>query len=156
MSAPRKLPDRLTLSILRDKGWRLADIAEEYGVSEVAVWKALNKGDLTRTYNYRQYLPWEVEKKHQSSAVMVNFRSIIRQRNGQHLDEVSERRLSRWLQELEDSDVVVAYHPDCPPNPASSVGGFYYVKRRPSDRWIVRQPGETDSSGSKDPIEPAV
>lgn len=147
MAAPRKLPDRLTLAILRDKGWRLKDIAAEYDVSEVAVWKAMNKGNLTRGYNYRDYLPWEVEKRHQSSKPMVHFRNIMRQRNGEVLDTGAERRLSRWLQDLEDSNVVVAYHPACPPNPASSSGGFYYVERKPTDRWIIREPKEGEDPG---------
>jgi hypothetical protein len=150
MAAPKKLPDRLTLAILRDKGWRMKDIAAEYGVSETAVWKALNKGGLTNQYTYRDYLPWEIDKKHQTAKVMVHFRNLVRQRNGEEVDSGAERRLARWLQDLEDSNVVVAYHVDAPPNPASSSGGFYYVPRQAGDRWIVRDPGSEFSQNDED------
>ena len=158
MVAPRKLPDRLTLAILREKGWRLKDIAEEYGVSETAVWKALNKASLTKGYNYRDYLPWEIDKKHRTTKIMVHFRDQIRMWNDEEIDTGAERRLKAWLKDLEDSDVVVAYHKDAPPNPASSSGGFYYVRREPRDQWIIRMPDPEDqvSEDGGDSQKPSV
>lgn len=141
MPAKRMLPDTATLRRMRANGWRLKDIAKEYGVSQAAVWKALERADLTvaRT-TYADILPWKIEAEHRATSIMQKFRMILRQRKGEVLGETEQRYLDTWLKLLEDSNVVVNYHPDAPPNDASKKGGFYYVERLPTDKWIVREP----------------
>ncbi|MDN4612310.1 hypothetical protein [Arthrobacter burdickii] len=85
-------------------------------------------------------LPWDVAAHHKTTAVMERFRTISKQQNGLDTSPVEERLLEAWLQGLADNDVVVNYHPDAPPNDASSRGGFYYVPRQPRDKWILRAP----------------
>lgn len=141
MPAVRKLPDTATLRRLRNNGWKLAEIAAEFDVSEGAVWKALNRGGAQEPrHTYRDLIPWDVAPEHRTVAVMDRFRSIVKQRRGILLRENEERLLSEWLEGLEESGMVVAYHPDAPANAASSKGGFYYVPKLPSDEWIVRKP----------------
>jgi hypothetical protein len=126
---------------MRNNGWRLADIAAEYGVTEGAVWKALNRAGVDDPRpTYRDLVPWDIDEKHRTTAVMARLRSITKQRRGQLLGEQEERLLSDWLEGLEENGLVVAYHPAAPPNSASRKGGFYYVPRSPADEWIIRQP----------------
>lgn len=141
MPADRRLPDSTTLRQLRAQGWRLKDIGREYGVTEAAVFKALERaGFSTARQTYLDILPWDIDPKHRSTAIAQRFRSIIRQRRGQALNKTEEHLLEAWLQSMKDNNVVLNYHKDAPPNDASRLGGFYYVPREPYDTWIVRMP----------------
>lgn len=141
MPARRKLPDKATLRSLRNKGWRLEDIAEEYGVTTGGVWRALERAGYTENVpTYRDILPWKIEDRHKATAIMDRFRAIVRQRKGGQLSEAEARLLADWLRNLEERNIVVAYHPDAPPNAASKKGGFYYVPKEPFDEWIIRDP----------------
>jgi len=141
MPAKRMLPDTATLRRMRANNWRLKDIAEEYGVTQAAVWKALERADLTASrVTYSDILPWKIAPEHRATSIMQKFRMIMRQRKGESLGETEQRYLDTWLQMLDDSNVVVNYHPEAPANDASKKGGFYYVERLPTDKWIVREP----------------
>ncbi len=87
-------------------------------------------------------LPWKIQNQHKTTAVMERFRTISKQKNGLDTTAEEERLLDNWLRGLADNDVIVNYHPDAPPNDASSKGGFYYVPRAPEDTWIVRLPSD--------------
>jgi hypothetical protein len=141
MPAVRRLPDGTTLRRLRSQGWRLKDIAETYGVTEAAVWKALERAGLTvpqKTVN--DIIPWEIADEHKATAVMERFRSIMKQQKGILLRPEEERLLNRWLRDLQENGVVVDYHPDAPANAASRKGGFFYRERTEDDDWIIRRP----------------
>lgn len=141
MSAIRKLPDDATLRRLRTQGWTQREIAETYKVSESAVWKALTRaGYADPVPTYRDLIPWRIDEAHKAVAIMERFRSIVKQQKGAPLRPEEEHLLNRWLQDLEANDLVVGYHPDAPPNTASTKGGFYYVPREPTDDWIIRRP----------------
>lgn len=141
MPAVRKLPDNTTLRQLRAQGWRLIDIAKEYGVTEAGVWKALERAGFTKERaTYKDVLPWEIADEHKATAIMDRFRAITKQHAGGELNPEEDRLLKEWLYELADNDVVVAYHKDAPANSASRKGGFYYVPREPQDEWIIRMP----------------
>lgn len=145
MPAVRKLPDGTTLRRLRSQGWTLKDIAETYDVTEAAVWKALERAGYTvpqKTVN--DIIPWNVADQHKSTAIMERFRSIVKQQKGALLRPGEEQLLNRWLHDLTANNVVVAYHPDAPPNAASRKGGFYYTERDEQDDWIIRRPMNTD------------
>lgn len=143
MSAIRKLPDMTTLVRLRRNDWTLDEIAEEYGVTRTAVWKALERGGKTNPLpNYKDIIPWRVEPEHRSTAVMVRIRSLVKQRQGLPLPEGEERLLKDWLLGMEEAGVVLNYHPEAPANAASSKGGFYYSPREERDEWIFRVPAE--------------
>lgn len=145
MPATRKLPDLTTLTRLRSQGWRLKDIAEAYDVTEAAVWKALERGGYTVPQkNVHDVIPWDVADEHKATAIMERFRSIVKQQKGALLRADEEKLLNRWLHDLTVNNVVVAYHPDAPPNAASRKGGFYYTERKPEDEWIIRRP-KTDT-----------
>lgn len=143
MPAVRKLPDPTVLRRLRELNWSLAEIAQEYDVTEGAVWIALDRaGQVPALPTYADLLPWKVATEHKMTAIMGRFRSINRQKRGLPLTKPDERLLNEWLASLEENNVVVNYHPDAPPNDASSKGGFYYVPREPRDKWIIREPDE--------------
>jgi len=130
---------------LRSQGWTLKDIAATYDVTEAAVWKALERAGFTvpqKTVN--DVIPWSVADQHKSTAIMERFRSIVKQQKGSLLRSSEEQLLNRWLHDLTANNVVVAYHPDAPPNAASRKGGFYYIERTPDDDWIIRRPMDTD------------
>lgn len=141
MPASRKLPDSATLRRLRREGWTQRRIAETYEVSESAVWKALHSGGYTKPLpTYKDILPWDIADEHKAVAIMERFRAINKQRQGLKLRPEEEQRLKAWLRELNAEGLVVAYHPEAPPNSASSKGGFYYLPKTDSDEWIIRRP----------------
>lgn len=142
MPANRKLPDSTTLRRLRAQGHTQKEIAATYGVSESAVWKALQRAGYTDPQvTYRDILPWEIDEAHKATAVMERFRSIVKQKKGAPLRPEEEVLLQRWLRDLEANELVVNYHPEAPANSASTKGGFYYVpKNAEIDDWIIRRP----------------
>ena len=142
MPTVRKLPDTATLRRLRSQGWTQKQIAETYGASESAVWKALQRaGYINPQPTYKDILPWDIAEAHKATAIMERFRSIVKQTKGAPLRPDEEQLLQRWLRDLEANELVVAYHPEAPANSASSKGGFYYVpKDAAQDEWIIRRP----------------
>lgn len=137
----RKLPDNATLMRLRGQGWTQREIAETYGATESAVWKALSRaGYMEPQATYKDVLPWDIDEAHKAVAVMERFRSIVKQQKGGALRPDEEALLKRWLRDLEANDLVVNYHPAAPANAASSKGGFYYVPKTADDDWIIRRP----------------
>ena len=144
MAAPRKLPDARTLLDLRERGMTLAGIADLYGVTESGVQRALARAEANvgrRTY--RDILPWAIDSAHRSTAIMGHLRVLARQRSGLEASEGELSALHAWLDWLDEHQLVLNYHPEAPPNPASRIGGFYYMDRRPDDEWILRQPATT-------------
>lgn len=141
MPTVRKLPDTATLRRLRNQGWTQKRIAESYGASESAVFKALQRaGYIDPQVTYKDILPWDIAEPHKATAIMERFRSIVKQRKGTVLRPEEERLLNQWLKDLEVNDLVVTYHPEAPANSASTKGGFYYVPRTADDDWIIRRP----------------
>ena len=141
MPTPRRLPDTTTLLRLRRNGWTLDKIAAEYGVTRTGVWKALERSGQTNPVpTYKDVIPWTINAEHQATAVMVRIRSIVRQRQGEILPGTQARLLSEWLRGMEESGVVLNYHPEAPANAASAKGGFYYVPRESNDKWFFRVP----------------
>lgn len=141
MPAIKKLPDSATLRRLRANGFTQRDIAKTYGVSDSAVWKALQRAGYTEPQaTYKDILPWDIADEHKTTAVMERFRSLVKQNNGGVLRREDELLLNRWLHDLEVNNLVVNYHPEAPSNSASTKGGFYYVPRTPDDDWIIRRP----------------
>lgn len=142
MPAIRKLPDKATLRRMRTSGWTQRRIAETYGVSESAVWKALMRAGYTEPLaTYKDIIPWEIADEHKTVAIMERFRAIVKQKKGAKLRPEEESRLQQWLRDLEANGLVVSYHKAAPPNSASSKGGFFYIpKDVEQDDWIIRRP----------------
>ena len=141
MAGTRKLPSTQILIDMRSRGMKLKEIAALYDVGEPAVWRALERaGAIESKSGWKDLLPWKVAPEHKTTAVMARFRTILKQKNGEPTTDVEERLLREWLKGLQDHNLVVNYHPDAPPNAASSKGGFYYVPRQDGDEWIIRLP----------------
>jgi hypothetical protein len=150
MPAPRKLPDNTILRTLRAQGHLLKDIAKEYDVTEAAVWKALERAGYTdRKETYKDIVPWDIDPKHRSTAITQRFRSIMRQRRGQELNQTEEHLLNAWLKSMKDNNVVLDYHVDAPPNDASRLGGFFYTPRLPEDEGFIRMPKKKPAETKK-------
>lgn len=145
MAGTKKLPPVEILVDMRSRGMKLKEIAAAYDVGEPAVWRALERaGKIEKKSGWAELLPWKVAPQHKTTAVMARFRTILKQKNGDPTTDVEERLLREWLEGLRDNDVVVNYHPDAPPNVASSKGGFYYVPRKDTDEWIIRLPKKAE------------
>jgi hypothetical protein len=136
MAAPRLLPDRTTLERLRRNGATYKAIAEQYGVSETAVYFQLKQAGIAkdRTVTHKGLIPWTVRGEHHHTHPALMLRTLSRRAQG--LENAPERdaMLNKWLGEMKEANAVVCYDPDMGPNPASPVtGGWFYMKRRPSD-----------------------
>lgn len=141
MSAIRKLPDATTLVRLRRNGWTLDQIAEEYGVTRTAVWKALERsGNTNPLPSYKDLVPWKVEQEHRGTAAMARIRSLVKQQQGVPLREGEAKLLKEWLAGMEDAGVILNYHPEAPSNAASTKGGFYFSPRQLGEKGLFREP----------------
>jgi hypothetical protein len=142
MPAPRKLPDNTTLRQLRAQGWTLAQIADKYNVTEAAVWKALERAGFTENKEtYNDIIPWEIDVRHRSTAIVQRFRSLMKIKKGIPLNPTEQHLLDTWIKVMKENDVVLDYHPDAPENDASRLGGFFYTPRLTEEgEGIVRKP----------------
>lgn len=147
MPAPRLLPDTETLKRLRREGWTYQNIADEYGVSRGAVYLQLQSVGATKQRpSYRHLLPWTVAKPHVFAHPAMMLRLLGRREAGAEISPPKARMLDKWLREMREADVVVCYHRDMAPNPASpTTGGFYYSRRRPEDGDSVIRMTDQDS-----------
>lgn len=148
MAAPRLLPDKTTLARLRRSGKTYAEIADEYGVTETAVYLRLKADGLVtdRKVSHKELIPWQVRGIHAHAHPALMLRTLSRRVQGLENPASRERMLDRWLAELKAANVVVCYDPDMPENDASpKTGGWYYMRRRKSDgNDLIRvtKPGE--------------
>jgi len=134
MPAPRLLPTSDVLRKHRSEGMTYEEIGKMYGVSKGAVYQALRNANQTKTRpDHSKYIPWTVRTEHAQARPNGMLRLYSRREQGETLPAVKERMLDKWLAELKEANVVVCYHRDMAPNPASPTGGWYYSKRRPSD-----------------------
>lgn len=135
MAFPRRLPDNSVLQDLRRQGWTYDQIAQRYGVSRGAVYLRLREANAVKERpDYSHLIPWTVATKHDNAFPLLMLRNLGRRQSGAELPPVKARMLDKWLAEVKEADVVVCYHPDYPPNPASrDAGGFYYSRRKPTD-----------------------
>jgi hypothetical protein len=153
MPAPRKLPSNEVLLKLREKGLSYAQIADEYGVTEGAVYWQLRDAGATKTRaDHSKYLPWKVKIEHAHTRPATLLRYLSRHEHAENgraepLPAAKERMVTKWLADLETAGVVVCYDRDMPPNPASpKTGGFYYSRRteKDGDNIIRCAPEERD------------
>jgi hypothetical protein len=130
MPYPKSLPDSGTLAQLR-RTQTIREIAETYGVTEVAVHYALHDAGLTEAAAPR-VMPWTLRAEHKQARPANMIRTWFRRERGDtDIPPYKLRSLELWLEELEDLGVVVDYDPEAPPNPASPIhGGFIFVDRR--------------------------
>lgn len=136
MAAPRKLPDTTTLERLRRNGATYKDIAEQFDVTETAVYLRLKAEGLTeeRKVSHSELIPWKVKIEHQHDHPALMLRCLSRRRQGLGNSAARDSMLDLWLDQVEAASVVVMYDPDAPANPASPVhGGWFYARRKPSD-----------------------
>lgn len=135
MAAPRLLPDRTTLERLRRQGVTYKEIAEMYGVTDVAVYFRLKDDGLTkdRRVSHKDLIPWKVKREHQHAHPALMLRVLSRRRQGLPNSPARDAMLDRWLADLEEANAVVCYDPDMPENDASRWGGWFYMARKRSD-----------------------
>ena len=136
----RKLPAASVLQKHRaDDGMTLTEIAKKYGTTPAAVWHALDRANMTDAVPmYNEIVPWKIQPQHRSLAIVEQFRRLAKRAKGLPMNVNDEKSLNNWLRDMVHANVVVAYHPDAPPNSASKTGGFYYVMREDydGDRWF--------------------
>jgi hypothetical protein len=150
MPAPRILPTTDILLALRrphhrhcplgdactGKAHSYAEIAEMYGVTKGAVFWQLREAGKTRpATRYERTLPWAVTREHTWAYPAMMLRLWGRELDGRGDEIPADKRalLDSWVERMRAADLVVAYHPDVLPNPASQHGGFAYVPRVATD-----------------------
>lgn len=133
MPAHRLLPDEAILRQWVNEGLSHQQIADrtyrETGnrVSRSSVSAAVSRMGLsTPTNRYREELPWRVKTRHIRAYPARMLRLLGRRRSGQRLNEEEDKRLTAWLNLLDEENAVVAYDPD-------SEQGFFYVDRKRGD-----------------------
>ena len=156
MPAPRQLPTSDVLRQLRQQGKTYEEIAAMYGVTKGAVyWQLRDAGISRKRPDHKKYLPWKVRTQHAHARPAMMLRLLSRREQGDEIPEVKNRMLDKWLQEIKEADVVVCYHRDMVPNPASpTTGGFYYSKRRPEDGDNIIRAVEDDTTNLPKIVDP--
>lgn len=139
MAAPRVLPARPQLKKLRDSGATYSSIAEQYGVTEQAVYATLKREGLTgEKASHGEIIPWHpISREHQHCYPLLMLRTLGRRQQGLPNSEKRDAMLDSWLATIERENFIVCYHPLAlggPNNPASKIhGGFWYEKRKRAD-----------------------
>jgi len=78
-------------------------------------------------------IPWHVMKDHRWAYPLVMLRVEARRRAGRELRSQDLDRLTPWLRDLKDRELVVHYDPD-------TKEGFFYVPARSIDIDLIRVP----------------
>jgi transcriptional regulator with XRE-family HTH domain len=146
------------LRSLRAKGLTYEEIGEKYGVTKGAVYLQLRDAKISKPRpDHSKYIPWTVKTEHAQARPNGMLRLYSRREQGETLPAVKERMLDKWLAEIKAADVVVCYHREQAPNPASPVtGGWYYSKRRPSDGDnLIRFEEESKQNDSTKVVDPS-
>ena len=134
------LPDATVLRRLRNRGMTYKEIAELYGVTESGVWRAFDRASLIKARStYRDVVPWKVDRKFARTEVMRHLRTMAKMQAELPVTSTDEQSLLRWLDHMKEDGVVLAYHPDAPPNDAAGVGGFYYTERQEGEEGWFRE-----------------
>lgn len=150
VTGQRVLPDTPVLQDLVRQGWTYNDIAAAWDVGPQAVYRQMQRAGKAKTRpDYSHIIPWRVATQHNKAAPIRYLRMLGRRQAGETLTPAESRRLDKWLAELREAGVVVAYERDYPPNEASMYGGFYYSRRRESDGVdaLVRMPEQAEDDG---------
>jgi hypothetical protein len=131
MPQPRTLPPVAELLAMREQGMTAQAIADQYGVSKGAVWQQLRKAGATGTgKRYGHLIPWTVRKEHEQHKAVVMLR-LMGQQESKELRLDQQRRLDRWLSDLQMKKQVVAYDPE---------HGFWYAAQRECDTFPISEP----------------
>ncbi|MEU9058975.1 hypothetical protein AB0D13_08900 [Streptomyces sp. NPDC048430] len=110
------------------------EIGELYGVTKGAVYLQLRDAKISSVRpDHSKFIPWTVKTEHAQARPNGMLRLYSRREQGDTLPAVKARMLDKWLGEIKAANVVVCYHREMAPNPASPTGGWYYSKRRPED-----------------------
>ncbi|MBK3559331.1 hypothetical protein JHN55_22960 [Streptomyces sp. MBT56] len=110
------------------------EIGNLYGVTKGAVYLQLRDAKISKSRpDHSKYIPWTVRAEHAQARPNGMLRLYSRRAQGEELPAVKARMLDKWLAEIKAANVVVCYHREMVPNPASPAGGWYYSKRRPED-----------------------
>jgi|LauGreDrversion4_2_1035121.scaffolds.fasta_scaffold240526_1 hypothetical protein len=140
MAAPRLLPSDSTLAKWRAEGLTMKQMAQrikaETGVdvSVSSIGAALSRAGLTNRVRYDDHIPWNpIKTEHNKSYPLSMLRLLARRDGGMDLSQDQDARLDAWLERMDSEDAVVLYRYD-------SEDGFYYVKRKPSDKGYIRPP----------------
>lgn len=125
MPAPKVLPPDSELVRLAEAGLTHAEIAEHialttgHRVSRSSVSVALSRAGYSKQgARYADALPWKVKTEHSNAYPARMLRLYAKSQRGHSLTEEEVKRLSSWLNELLDEDIVVGYCPEV---------GFLYV-----------------------------
>lgn len=143
----RKLPPDHEVAAMYDRGFSYVVLAEMYGVTNTAIGKAVRRAGHTPRSEYSGLMPADLHPDHYFAPAAKRLRALARRQggaSGRPLTAIEARALDNWLDTLRIENLVVAYDPDQPPNPASpTYGGWHYVPRPdglPADRITAYEP----------------
>ena len=130
MGRPRIVPEKAELERMLQSGMTHADIvAHVYDttgerVSRTTVSAAISRAGLSQPQPRHDTIPWRVKAQHLRDYQARMLRLLGRNMGGQSLNKEEGRRLTAWLEMLNDDHAVVGYDPDA---------GFAYIERQPED-----------------------
>lgn len=140
MPAYRKLPPIEEIERMYQSGMTYKEIGAAHGVSVSAVSKEMSRKNRTpKKITYHDLLPWRILPEHTGTAIMRRVRTLALKRQGIAVSEDHDRLLAEWISGMAESGLVLNYHPEAPPNAASSAGGFYYSPRRDGEEGLCRE-----------------
>ena len=126
------------IEAMKRKGFNQSEIAEAHGVSRQAVsWHVRNYGgSKTLRQIVDEQWPWKTTHRHSRSKLYQNLRNHGEYiaTGGKGMNEEKLSRLRGFYKKLRDNNIVVEFDPNLPPERGvSSVGGFAFRERLPSD-----------------------
>lgn len=131
-------PDEATLTALT-ASMTDAEIGKQYGVSRpaVAYWrKAAGVGrNMPPRMSHKKWLPWRVSGDHARHHVARMLRLYSTREQGASLSAAEAQQLERFLNYIEERNVVVDY---------DDVVGFGWRARRPGEVGPIRRPESED------------
>lgn len=143
MPANRKLPPIEELERLYREGHTYAEIGDMYGATKTAVSKKFERAGRTpKRVTYRDLLPWKIAPEHRNAALMRRVRAMANKQSGIAISVNEERLLAEWITGMTEAGMILNYHPEAPPNAASTAGGFYYSPRKNGEAGLFRLPGK--------------
>lgn len=133
----RLVPSYTELALMRDSGMTHQQIADELSrrhgrrVARSTVSAAIHRSGELRVprHRYDDTIPWTVPVAHAAEYPARMLRLLGRRTHGLPLRDEERVRLERWLAELEEREVIVAF---CP-NPPTDEPAFHYITAAAKD-----------------------
>lgn len=127
----------------RSYRWMVEQYRSKYGIeTNPSMWGNFRhrRGLDRRTTQNDELIPWRLNDEHRFAYPALMLRVEGRRREGKQIRREDLGRVTSFVQNLRDNNLVVAYDPD-------TEEGFSLVPREPGDVDIIRRP--TQATGKR-------